>query len=96
MTHPDIEEKVTGGREVTDSSGRSIPFTIDGQPYTTDDISQSASALLDLAGLDPASYDLGELQGKDRPETKRYDDDEVVEITKDARFVSIRQKGPLA
>ena len=81
---------------MTDSFGRSIPFTIDGQPFTTDDISQRASALLHLAGLDPANYDLGELEGKDRPQTKLYDDDEIVVIEKDARFVSIRQKGPMA
>ena len=81
---------------MTDSFGRSIPFTIDGQPFTTDDITQRASALLHLAGLDPAKYDLGELQGKDRPQTKLFDDEDLVVIEKDARFVSIRQKGPVA
>lgn len=75
---------------------RSIPFTIDGQPYTTDDLGQTAADLLRLAGLDPATYDLGELRGKERPETKRFADDEMVEIEKDARFVSIRQKGDVA
>ena len=79
-----------------DQPGRSIPFTIDGQPYTTDDLSQTAADLLRLAGLDPASYDLGELQGKERPETKRFDDGDLVEIEKDARFVSIRQAGDVA
>ena len=78
------------------SSRRPIPFTIDGQLFTTSDISQRASALLRLAELDPANYDLGELQGKERPQTKRYNDDDLVEIEKDARFVSIRQKGPVA
>ena len=93
MTHPETEEKEIGGRGMTDSFGREIPFTIDGQPFATDDISQRASALIHLAGLDPANYDLGELQGKERPQTKRFDDDDFVEITKDARFVTIRQKG---
>ena len=97
MTHAERIEKDTGGQAMTDSQapdsfGRSIPFSIDGQPFTTDDISQKASALLRLAGLDPANYDLGELQGKERPQPKRFDDDEVVVIEKDARFVSIRQK----
>ena len=96
MTHGKETYIETGGPEMTDSVRRSIPFTIDGQPFTTDDISQRASALLRLAGLDPANYDLGELIGKDRPETKHFDDEEVVEITKDARFVAIRQKGPMA
>ena len=74
------------------ASRRRIPFTIDGVSYVTDDISQKAAAILRLAGLNPAEFDLGELQGKDRPETKRFEDEEVVEIEKDARFVSIRQK----
>ena len=81
---------------MTEPFGRSVPFTIDGKPFTTDDISQKASALLHLAGLDPANYDLGELLGKEQPKPKRYDDDDLVIIEKDARFVSIRQKGPVA
>ena len=101
MAYPEIVEKETGGQGMADlqkpdSVGRPIPFTIDGQPFTTDDISQKASALLHLAGLDPTNYDLGELQGKDHPEPKRFDDNEIVVIEKDARFVSIRQKGPVA
>ena len=71
---------------------RKIPFTIDGQQFETDDLSQKASELLRLAGLDPANYDLGEIKGKDRPETKRFNDDDLVEIEKDARFVTIREK----
>ena len=82
--------------QAPDSFGRSIPFTIDGEPFTTRDPSQRASALLRLVGLDPANYDLGELQGKEQPQSKRFDDDEIVIIEKDARFVSIRQKGPVA
>lgn len=86
---------------MTDSSKikrfeRKIPFTIDGKPFTTDDPKQRASALLRLAELDPAIFDLGELVGKEYPQPKRYDDDELVEVTKDARFVSIRQKAPVA
>ena len=75
---------------------RQIPFTIDGQPYETDDLSQRASALLRLAGLDPSIFDLGELVGKERPQTRRFADDETVNIVKDARFISIRQSAPVA
>jgi len=75
---------------------RPIPFTIDGEHYTTSDLSQKASALLLLAGLDPGMYDLGELQGKEQPQPKRFEDDDIVSITKDARFVSIRQKADVA
>ena len=75
---------------------RRIPFSIDGQPFETDDPSQRASALLRLAGLDPATFDLGELEGKEHPQTRRFTDDEIVSITKDARFISIRQSAPVA
>ena len=99
MSHAEQMEKDTGGgmtdSQTPNSLGRSIPFTIDGQPFTTDDISQKASALLRLAGLDPVNYNLGELH-KERPRPKRYDDDDLVTIEKDSRFVSIREKGPVA
>ena len=80
----------------SEPSRRRIPFTIDGEPYSTNDLSQPASALLRLAGLDPAIFDLGELVGKERPQRKRFADDEIVAIVKDARFVSIRQSAPVA
>lgn len=81
----------------SDSKGRRlIPFTIDGGPYETDDLSQRASELLKLAGLDSDGYDLGEVEGKEHLETKWYQDNEIVEIRKDARFVSRRQSAPVA
>lgn len=86
--------KMAGSPSV-ESSRREIPFTIDGKPYKTDDPNQRASALLRLAGLDPALFDLGELEGKERPHTKKFDDNEIVHIHKDARFVSIRQSAPV-
>lgn len=76
--------------------GRRIPFTIDGKAYTTDKPTQRASELLQLAGLDPKTFDLGELVGKERPSTKRFVDEELVEIDKDARFISIRESAPVA
>ena len=84
------------GSPTPESNRRKIPFTIDGKPYETDDLSQKASALLRLAGLDSEKFDLGELEGKERPHTKHFGDDDTVHITKDARFVSIRQAAPIA
>ena len=82
--------------KLSDINRRRIPFTIDGQSFNTDDLSQRASALLRLAGLDPATFDLGQLVGKEHPETRRFADDEVVTIVKDARFVSIRESATVA
>ena len=75
---------------------RLIPFTIDGQRFTTSDLSQRASALLRLAGLDPTIFDLGELEGKRPVKPRRFADNEIVTIRKDARFVSIRDSAPVA
>lgn len=83
--------------DLSDTEGRRrIPFAIDGVPYETDDVSQRASDLLRLAGLDPAGFDLGEVEGKEHLETKWYRDSETVEIHKGARFVSRRQSAPVA
>jgi hypothetical protein len=74
---------------------RPVEFTIDGRPYETTDRKQQAAALLRLAGLDAAQYDLGELHGQ-RPQPVRYADTEVVEIHPGSRFVSIRQRADVA
>jgi len=95
VTYLERRDQLTNPSNIA-SIRRRIPFTIDGQPFTTDDLSQRASALLRLAGLAPATFDLGELVGKEHPQTKRFADDEIVSIVKDARFVSIRQSAPVA
>ncbi len=74
---------------------RPISFSIDGRPYTTTDQKQPAADLLRLGGLDPARFDLGELEGR-RPDPVRYSDETIVEIHKDARFVSIRHRADVA
>lgn len=74
---------------------REISFTIDGQAFTTTNHRQPAGNLLQLAGLDPARYDLGELRGQ-RPDPKRFTDDEIVTIHPNARFVSIRHAADVA
>ena len=87
MTEPSRTSNSTGAKSrspSTDSPSR---------PTT------SASALRRFSawpGLDPAIFDLGELVGKERPQTKRFADDETVNITKDARYISIRQSAPVA
>jgi hypothetical protein len=74
---------------------QAVQFTIDGRPYETTERRQQAAALLRLAGLDPALYDLGELHGQ-RPQPVRYADTDIVEIHPGARLVSIRQRADVA
>jgi hypothetical protein len=75
--------------------GRPITFTIDGRPFRVTHPSQTAALLLQLAGLDPAGYDLGELHGKD-PVPKRYEDDHEIRVKHGDRFVSIRERAAVA
>lgn len=72
-----------------------IEFSIDGELHSTEDHKQTARALLELAGLDPSQYDLGELKGE-RPKPKRFEDDEEVTIHPGARYVSIRHAADVA
>ena len=75
---------------------REIRFSIDGQPFTTVNPNMRAASMLKLAGLDPTVFDLGEVFGRGRPMKKRFADDELVSITMNARFVSIRQSATVA
>ncbi len=72
-----------------------VRFTIDGRSFTTDEPHQTASALLGMAGLDPAGYDLGELR-PGNPEPKRYKDEQPVNVQEGDRFVSIRERAEVA
>lgn len=72
-----------------------VKFTIDGRSFTTDDPHHTASALLGMAGLDSAGYDLGQLR-PDNPEPKRYKDEQPVNIQDGDRFVSIPERAEVA
>jgi hypothetical protein len=67
-----------------------IHFTVDGQPFETTDAEQQAQAILvNYAKVDPANYQLGELEGHG-PEPKVFPNDQVVHIRDGARFVTVR------
>lgn len=67
-----------------------ISFTIDGQPFDTADADQQAQAILvNYAKVDPANYQLGELEGQS-PEPKLFTNDQIVHIHDGARFVTVR------
>lgn len=74
---------------------KTVKFTIDGRPFSTTDSKQLAAAVLGLAGLDPAGYDLAEVR-PGHAEPKRYDDNETVHIKDGDKFVTIRQSAEVA
>lgn len=67
---------------------RPVVFMIDGRTYRTRLRRQLAGDVLRLAGLDPARFDLGELRAH-RPRPVRYADDDIVQIHRWTRFVSL-------
>jgi hypothetical protein len=70
---------------------RHVHFLIDGEPFETYDDTQTAAALLRLAGLDPADYDLARVSAG-----VSFPDDEIVTIQEDDDFVSARHVGGVA
>lgn len=66
-----------------------VTFTIDGLEYTTADRRKTAAALLRLAGVDPADHDLARVVGQGQVEPKRFKDEDEVQITPGAKFVTV-------
>jgi len=79
----------------TEPTGTPVSFVIDGQPFQTSQRRRTAAAILRLADLDPALFDLAELKGQ-RPEPVRFAAEDLVEISQGARFVSIRRRADIA
>ncbi len=73
---------------------KDVRFTIDGRPFTLIQDKQDAGALLRLAGLDPAGYDLAEIRPGGKQE--RYEDDKRINIKDGDKFVTIRQLAEVA
>ncbi|OJV93451.1 MAG: hypothetical protein BGO47_05810 [Microbacterium sp. 67-17] len=70
---------------------QSLRFTIDGETFRSYDDDQEAAALLRLAGLDPAAFDLARV-GNPTP----FPDDEIVEIVDGDEFVTVKHVGGVA
>lgn len=74
---------------------RTVEFTVDGRPVTSTEKNLTAAAVLRLAGLDPAGYDLAEVRrGQATP--KPYRDDQRVTVKDGDTFVSVRQRADVA
>jgi hypothetical protein len=70
---------------------RTLDFTIDGVCYTTHDDEQEVSALLRLAGVNPANHLLARV-GDGTP----FDPDHLVKIHPGDAFVTIKRDNPVA
>lgn len=71
-----------------------VNYTIDGRPFKGPR-KQKARKLLRQAGLKPDGYDLAEIECEGE-EPHLFEDDEVVCIDPDDRFVSIREQATVA
>lgn len=71
-----------------------LTFTIDGVSYTTRDDDQESAALLRLAGLDPAEYDLARIVAGKEP--KVFRDEKVLDLHEGDVYISVKQNSPVA
>lgn len=77
-----------GEHESTDQGQPDVTFTVDGVTFTTSKRKLTATQLLELAGVDSEDHDLARVVGKGKIE-KRHADDDVIQLTPGAAFVSI-------
>jgi hypothetical protein len=75
-------------------SRKKLTISIDGVNHVTRDDDQEAAALLRLAGVDPAQYDLAKI--KHNGETKVYRDEKVIDLEDGDAFVTVRQSAQVA
>lgn len=73
---------------------RKMTITIDSKSYKVRDDDWEARALLLLAGLDPAEYDLAQI--KRNGTLKRFKDRQIVKVEDGDEFESVKQDGPVA
>lgn len=73
---------------------KALTISIDGISHTTSDDDQEAAALLRLAGVDPAQYDLAKIRRDGEP--KVYRDSQVIDLEDGDAFVTVRQSAPVA
>jgi hypothetical protein len=72
-----------------------VLFTVDGREFQAPDKHQTAASILQIAGLDPALYDLARVKpGAGGEHTLR--DTQPVTIKDGEKFVSVRQSAPVA
>lgn len=71
-----------------------VHFSIDGEQHASWDDDQTAAALLRLATVDPASYDLARVTAAGGPEV--FADEQVVTIHDGDEFVTAKRVGSVA
>lgn len=95
-----VEEKIHDDQIINMKDGdrfavrKRLRFTIDGESHRSYDDDQVAAALLRLAGVDPAGYDLARILPAGGTETFR--DEQIVEIKDGDEFVTAKHVGGVA
>lgn len=91
-----VEERIRDGQIVNLKDGdkfvsrKKVHFTIDGEEYSSFDDDQEAAALMRLAAIDPAGYDLARVGGE------TFRDGDVVKIKDGDEFVTAKHVGGVA
>lgn len=80
--------------EGRDRGHRELSISIDGRPFVVEGHHHTAAALLGLAGLPPAGYDLTRVGHRGHVETFR--DHQEIDVKEGDVFVSVNQQGTVA
>lgn len=100
ITKHGIEERLRDAQIINLKDGdkfvtrQKVRFTIDGEHYSSFDDDQEAAALLRLAGVDPAGYDLARILPAGG--TEAFRDGQLVLIKSGDEFVTAKHVGGVA
>jgi hypothetical protein len=90
----DDEQAVHDSGHSNGPNDKEVTITIDGVSYTPDVDHQHASALLWMAGVDPAHYDLAMV--KHNGQTQVFRDEKIINLKDGDAFVTVRQSAQVA
>lgn len=76
------------GNDDDDRGRRPIPYTVDGQPFTTTDPTLTPRQIMERAGVDPDANYLVEVKGRHQTSYRDRPDEEI-RVQKDDTFITV-------
>lgn len=77
-----------GGDATDDRGRRPIPYTVDGEPFTTTDPTLTPRQIMERAGVDPDANYLVEVKGRHQTSYREHPDKEI-RVQKGDTFITV-------